>query len=136
MRVLALDWGTVRIGAAISDVDGRIAFPLQKPIDSKIAIEEIKKIIDESEVRLILLGLPKNLAGQESASAKKLKIFANKLFGAVEGVSIKLIDERFTSVEAGKLLQGQGLSEKQGRAIKDNVAAQIILQQYLDTKNK
>ncbi len=133
-RILALDWGEVRIGAAISDEGRKIAFPLKQPIDNKTGIDEIKKIVAESEVRLVLLGLPKNLAGQEGTSAKKLKTFAHELFDSIHGVSIKLIDERFTTVEAGKLLKSQGLSEKQQRGIKDNIAAQLILQQYLDTR--
>lgn len=137
MRILALDWGEIRIGAAISDEDARIAFPLKDAILSgKNAISEIKKIVDESEVRLVLLGLPKTLSGKEGASAKKLHAFAHDLSESLYHVPIKLIDERFTSVEAGKLLKEQGLSEKKQRNIKDNIAAQIILQQYLDTKIK
>ena len=135
MRILALDWGEVRVGAAMSDEEGKFAFPLKAPIAGKNAIEEISKIILESEVKQIVLGLPKNLAGEETESAKKLKKFADKLF-AVTAIPIVLVDERFSTVQAQKVLEGQGLSEKQQRGIKDNIAAQVILQQYLDSKNK
>lgn len=133
MRILALDWGEVRVGAAISDEEGKIAFPLENPIDSKQAIKEIKKIIQEQGVELVLLGLPKNLAGLDGESAKKLRVFADKLFAETK-IPISLIDERFTSTQATKLLHEQGIKEKNQRQIKDNIAAQIMLQQYLDTK--
>jgi len=55
MRILALDWGSVRIGAAISDPDGRIAFPLSQVIDNKGSMEEIQKIIQELAVDKILI---------------------------------------------------------------------------------
>lgn len=133
MRILALDWGEVRIGAAISDEETRIAFPLKQPFAGKNAAEEIKKIIEEQNIGLILIGLPKNLAGKEERSAKKLKVFAADLFKTVK-VPITLVDERFTTVQAQNKLSEAGLSEKQQRGLRDNIAAQIILQQYLDSK--
>lgn len=132
MRILALDWGKVRVGAAISDDLGRIAFALKQPIESKKAIQEIKKIVEESDVQKIILGLPKNLAGEEGKSAEKLRIFADNLFRAVN-VPISLIDERFSTVAATKRLQESGMKEKDQRQIKDNIAAQIMLQGYLDS---
>lgn len=135
MRILALDWGEVRIGAAVSDPSGKIAFALEKVIDSKRAVDEIKKIIAETNTESIVLGLPKNLASEEGKSARKLKLFADKLFASV-GIPIILVDERFSTVQADKLLKSQGLSEKQQRPIKDNIAAQVMLQQYLDSRNK
>ncbi|MEJ0021324.1 MAG: Holliday junction resolvase RuvX [Candidatus Doudnabacteria bacterium] len=133
MRILALDWGSVRVGAAIADSATKIAFPLKQPFESKKAVLEIKRIIQEQEIGLILLGLPTDLSGKEGKSAEKLKIFADNLFRSVK-VPIKLVDERFSSVQAGKLLKDQGMRVRQQRAIKDNIAAQIMLQQYLDTK--
>ncbi|HEV8601256.1 MAG TPA: Holliday junction resolvase RuvX [Patescibacteria group bacterium] len=133
MRILALDWGTKRVGLAVSDEGGKIAFALDKPIDSKGAISEIKQLVQKLEVGLILIGLPKNLKGEEASSAKKLKSFADDLLKAI-GIPLNFIDERFTSVEAGKKLDEQGIREKDQRGIKDNIAAQLMLQQYLDTK--
>jgi putative Holliday junction resolvase len=135
MRVLALDWGTVRIGAAISDPEGKFAFALEKFIDSKEAIEEIKKIVTDLEVEKIILGSPKALSGQDSQSSKKVLDFQESLKLHIH-IPIDLLDERFSSVAAGKALRAQGVSEKKQRAVKDNVAAQLMLQQYLDTHNK
>jgi len=133
MRVLALDWGTKRVGLAVSDEGEKIAFALDKPIDSKDAINEIKQLVQKLEIGLILIGLPKNLKGEEASSAKKLKLFADDLFKAV-GIPLNFVDERFTTVEAGKRLKEQGIKQKDQRGIKDNIAAQLMLQQYLDTK--
>lgn len=135
MRYLALDWGTVRVGAAVSDPDGKIAFPLEKHIESKNAVEEIKKIIDELQVEKVLIGLPKGLAGQDTQSTASTQEFIEALKSKI-GQPIEILDERFSSVAAGKALASQGISEKDQRGIKDNIAAQIMLQQYLDTKNK
>lgn len=135
MRYLALDWGTVRVGAAVSDPDGKIAFPLDKYLDSKNAIDEIKKIINELQVDKILVGLPKGLSGQDTDSTKAAREFIENLKNQV-GPPIETLDERFSSVAAGHALTDQGISEKNQRNIKDNIAAQIILQQYLDINKK
>ncbi len=134
MRILALDWGTVRIGAAVSDPDGRIAFPLAEVIDSKDSFEEIEKIIREQEVEKILIGLPKSMSGQDTESTSKAQAFIDKV-KAKTSIPVETVDERLSSVGAGRALQQQGVSEKDQRAIKDNVAAQLMLQQYLDIKN-
>lgn len=133
MRILALDWGEVRIGAAISDEEGRIAFPLKKIIENKGAISEIKKLVEKEKIEKIVLGMPLNLAGLEAESAKKVDKFFLQLQKNTK-LPVEYLDERFTTMEAGKLLDQQGLSEKKQREIKDNIAAQIILQAYLDYK--
>lgn len=134
MRILALDWGTVRVGAAVSDPDGKIAFPLDRFIESKKAIEEIKKIITELQVEKLLVGLPKGLSGQDTAATAQAEEFIGRLKTSV-GQPVELMDERFSSVAAAKTMAGSGASEKEQREMKDNIAAQLMLQQYLDTKN-
>jgi len=134
MRILALDWGSVRIGAAISDPDGRIAFPLSQVIDNKGSMEEIQKIIQELAVDKILVGLPKGMSGQETESTVKAESFIEKIKEKT-GIMVETADERLSSVAAGRALAEQGVSEKDQRGIKDNIAAQLMLQQYLDIKN-
>ncbi len=111
MRVLALDWGTVRIGGAITDELGKIAFPMEKFIESKNATSEIKKIVDEKDVQKIIVGLPKNLSGEDTDSTKLVEEFAKELKEKV-GVEVEFFDERFSSVGATKTLSNQGLSKK------------------------
>lgn len=134
MKILALDWGEKRIGAAICDEGGKIAFPLGHPIDSKSALLEIKKIIKINKIEKILIGKPLTLSGASGTSATKVNEFAISLTKQT-GLPLKFLDERFSSVEAGKILQGAGMSEKKQRQIKDNIAAQIMLQSYLDKQN-
>ncbi|OGE83569.1 MAG: hypothetical protein A3B10_03260 [Candidatus Doudnabacteria bacterium RIFCSPLOWO2_01_FULL_44_21] len=132
MRILALDWGTVRVGAAVSDPDGKIAFPLDRFIDKQSADEEIKKIIQELEVAKIVIGLPKGLNGQETESSKLALQFIENLKEKI-AQPIEILDERFTTIAATKSLANQGISEKEQRGLRDNLSAQIMLQQYLDS---
>ncbi len=132
MRILALDWGDVRVGGAISDPEGKIAFPLEKVLDAKVAPDEIRKIVSDLEVEKIIIGFPKNLSGNENESSQKVKDFADKLKKI--GCEIEFVDERFTSVEAGNKLSDSGMNQQKQRLIKDNIAAQIMLQQYLEKK--
>ena len=108
MRILALDWGQVRVGAAVSDPDGRIAFPLDKFIENESASDEIKKIIIDLKVEKIVIGLPKTLAGEPGASAEKVKAFVDNIQGQVS-CKFEFLDERFTSVEAAMLRAGEML---------------------------
>jgi putative Holliday junction resolvase len=131
MRILALDWGTVRIGAAVSDPDAKIAFALAAPFKKTGALAEIKKLCDELKVGKIIVGLPLALSGETTASARA----ANKFLKDVEkatGLAAETVDERFSSVFAEEKLNEAGLDAKQQREIKDNTAAQIMLQGYLD----
>jgi len=133
MRILALDWGTVRVGAAISDEMQQIAFPLKEAFDSKQAIEEIKKLLSEYEFEKILVGLPKSLAGGATQSSNRVNQFIEQIKNAV-AIPVETMDERFSSVGAGRSLEEQGLNQKEQREIKDNITAQLMLQSYLDTK--
>lgn len=135
MRYLGLDWGSVRVGAAVSDPDGKLAFPLDKFIDSKGALQEIKKIIDELQVEAILIGLPKGMDGQSTDSTKEATEFIEQLKNQTP-LKIELFDERLSSVAAGKTLTSMGYNAKQQREMKDNLAAQMMLQHHLDTKSK
>jgi putative Holliday junction resolvase len=132
LRILALDWGTVRIGAAISDPEGKIAFPLEKFIDSKNAAAEIKSLVEEKEVEKILLGIPKSLAGTDTESTKLAQKFGESLQGL--GIPVENFDERLSSQGASKFLSSLGFNQKQQRGKVDNLAASQMLQAYLDTK--
>ena len=132
MRILALDWGTKRVGVAISDESGKIAFPLNDAIETKSSLEKIESLAKEKEVGLILLGFPKTLKGDNSRLAWKVGDFKTEL-EKITGLAVELLDERFSTVQAEKLLQEQGVKQVDQTGIKDNIAAQVMLQQYLDT---
>ena len=133
MRILGLDWGAVRIGVAISDPDGKIAFPLEKFIDNNSGTDEIKKIVDEYQVDKIIIGMPKSLSGAQTKSSEKVEAFVKELVGKVS-CKIELVDERFSSVEAEKKLSEAGMNQEKQRIVKDNMAAQILLQSYLENQ--
>jgi putative Holliday junction resolvase len=133
-RVIGVDWGSVRVGIAMSDEEGKLAFPLHHTLETKSAIDEIKKLTEEYEVAKIVIGLPLNLQGKVTGSAEKTKKFGEQL-SKKTGLPIDYFDERFTSVASTKSLQEQEIKEKDQRQIKDNIAAALLLQQYLE-KNK
>ena len=126
MRILAIDYGTKRIGLAVSDESQTLAreFNILSP---KKFWQEIKKIILENEIIKIVLGLPLGLSGGETQKTKEVYEFKNKLSNLVN-LPIELIDERFSSSMAKNLPGGS-------RNI-DSLAAQIILQNYLNSHKK
>jgi len=132
-RILALDHGKVRLGLAISDPDRRIASPLMTHTRKDLAQDErfLKRIVEEEEAGVILLGLPIHLNGTEGEQAKKVREFA-KLVEAWTKLPVVLYDERFTTVEAESHLWQAGLSHKRRKDRRDQLAAQILLQTYLD----
>ena len=133
MRILALDWGRVRIGGAVSDETGKIAFALDRFFETKNVIDEIIRFISEKGVEKILIGNPISLAGEEGESSRQAREFLEKLKRKTP-IPIEMLDERFSSVAAQKVLATQTVNQKEQRLIKDNIAAQIMLQQYLDSR--
>ncbi|MBI2809064.1 MAG: Holliday junction resolvase RuvX [Planctomycetes bacterium] len=137
-RILAIDPGSVRLGLAISDTEHRLASPLttytQRDPHQDAAF--LKTIIAEEEVALIVIGLPIHEDGSEGAQAKAARVFGAWVHEAT-GVPCVFYDERFTSFQADVLLDDIGLTKKKRKARRDRVAAQILLQTYLDeTLNK
>jgi putative pre-16S rRNA nuclease len=102
------------------------------PSDSQL-FPEIRKIVDREKVAGIVVGLPKNMDGSLGPSAAKAQSFASRL--ATEFISTKILlwDERLSTVEAQKALHLAGKNAKQSKKMIDQVAAQILLQTYLDS---
>jgi len=132
-RLLGVDYGTVRIGLAVSDADRKIASPLttytrrNKELDGKY----FQEVVAEEAIGEIVLGLPIHLAGHEGQKAHEARAFGKWLHEAT-GLLIVFWDERFTTVEAENSLLAAGLTSKRRKARRDRVAAQILLQSYLD----
>jgi putative holliday junction resolvase len=132
-RIIGVDWGTVRVGVAMSDEEQKLAFPLQHPLETKSAAEEIRKLAGEYEVEKIVIGLPLSLSGQSGESAEKARKFGGEV-ARKTGLPVEYLDERFSSVASTHALREQHVKEKDQRHIKDNVAAALLLQQHLDKK--
>src|SRR5580658_9296862 len=101
MRILAIDYGSVRIGLALSDPTGTLARPLPfvpAKADAKLA-QEIAALAEKEGVELILLGLPRHMNGSLGEGAAKVQAFA-AILGKATPMRIKLIDERLSTVQA------------------------------------
>jgi putative Holliday junction resolvase len=133
MRILALDHGTRRIGVAVSDETKTIAQPLEyipaEPFVDFLA--QLKKLLVEKEIDLVLIGLPRNMDGSYGPAAQKVEAFVAVLRGAIT-VSIKMWDERLTSVQANKILIQAKVRRDKRKEKVDKMAAAILLQSYLD----
>jgi putative Holliday junction resolvase len=128
-----VDYGDVRVGLAVSDPDRKIAFPLatyERQGRDRDA-EHFRAVVREEQVGALVVGLPVHLDGREGEKAKAARAFGDWL-GEVTGLPVTYWDERFTTAEAEAALWAAGLTHKKRKARRDRVAAQILLQAYLD----
>jgi putative Holliday junction resolvase len=134
-RVLGIDHGAARIGLAVSDELGMLAHPLEtihlKEHPDPLA--RIATICERDRIACIILGLPRTMKGEYGPAADKIRAFAEKLRARVP-CEVTLWDERLTSVAAQRLLHEAGRNVKNSREIIDQVAAQMILQSWLDSQ--
>ncbi|MBI4713247.1 MAG: Holliday junction resolvase RuvX [Planctomycetes bacterium] len=143
MKVLAIDYGTKRIGLAISaQISSESSSPpmvygLELIENKGIAgvIEDIARIVKDREVTEIVIGLPKRMDNSIGRSARTVIEFAKQLETAVN-VPVALWDERFTSKEAEVILRDANLTRARKRRQVNITAAQLILQGYLDSKSQ
>jgi putative Holliday junction resolvase len=131
MRILGVDYGTVRVGLALSDELGMLATPLEVVENSK-AIPRIREIMSEKNVGTIVVGLPRNMDGSYGPKADEVRQFVEKL-GKNVGVECKLWDERLTTKLVERMLIDGDVSRKRRKEVIDKLAAQQILQSYLDS---
>ncbi len=133
-RVLGVDYGRARIGVAISDELGMLAHPVETihAQDLKAALQRIAEIARERKVGRVVLGLPRQMSGAEGVAASEVKTFAEKLRPLLS-CELILWDERLTTTAAGRALRDSGRKTRQTRGVIDQVAAQMILQSYLDS---
>jgi putative holliday junction resolvase len=132
-RILAVDWGKVRLGLAVSDELGLIArglgaLPAGKPAQALDAIAEQVRTL---EVTAIVVGLPRNMDGTDGPSAEKARAFARAVKDRV-GLPVHLWDERLTTLAAERQLIAEGVRRRRRRAVVDSMAATLILQGFLD----
>jgi len=134
MRILSLDVGDSRIGVAISDPGEVLASPLTiitRDEDSK-AINIINQLVDQHDVKLIVVGLPYSLDGSVGRQANKVMDFVEELSKST-GASIKFWDERLSTVAVEHLLREAGNKPSRKKTRRDAAAAAFILQGYLDS---
>jgi len=135
MRILAIDHGSKRIGIAISDELQMIAQPMEYIPAEPFAdfLVRLKQILQEKQVELILVGMPRNMNGTYGPAALKVQDFVATLNRALT-VPIKTWDERLTSAQANRyLIEGNVRRDKRKEKV-DKTAAAILLQSFLDSK--
>ncbi|MDI6767471.1 MAG: Holliday junction resolvase RuvX, partial [Bacteroidota bacterium] len=136
-RILGIDFGSVRIGIAISDPIGIIAQGITVIQNSPNAFDEIKEVIEQYHPVKIVIGMPLNLKGEKGKKAEEVEIFVKELENRFH-LEVILADERFTSKIAHRLLQEFGVKKKKRREKEriDKMAAALILQGYLDGQHR
>lgn len=129
--ILALDFGRARIGAAISDELQLLAHPFETIPANKQAVSRIAEIVREKKVDHVVAGIPRQMNGQIGAAATEALQFVEKLRANLP-CPVVTWDERLTTVAAHRVLRDAGKKTRDTRSYVDQVAAQMILQSYLD----
>ena len=129
--ILGVDPGTRRIGLAIADLETRFARPLEVVPASGTAIARILELAQERSVVKIVVGKPIGLSGQDGPAVVTQQAFMTDLRAATD-IPIEEYDERLTTVMAESALRAAGASAKNRKEIRDAVAAQVLLQGFLD----
>jgi putative Holliday junction resolvase len=132
--LLGIDYGSKRIGLAISDAAQRMALSLETldaTPNTARNVEAIRKVAEEHDVDAFVVGLPLNMNDSEGPQAKLIRTFGQALSKASQK-PVHYQDERLSSVTADDLLQPGEFTNKKHKARRDRVAAQVILQQFLD----
>ena len=135
MRILGLDYGSKTVGVAMTDALGMTVQPyktIQRDRESKLrpTLSEIAEIVEQYQIEKIVMGLPLNMDGTEGDRAAKTRDFAEKLKLRV-AVPIEFTDERLTTMEAEEILDQSCIPRSEQKKVIDQVAAQLILEQYL-----
>lgn len=129
-----MDVGDARIGIAQSDPSGMIATPVETVRRGPGDLQRIAAITAECEAVELVVGLPRSLSGREGPAAARVRDFAAAIAAAVAPVPVRLCDERLSTVTAEAVLRGQGKKGQKRRAVVDQAAAVVILQNALDTE--
>ncbi len=134
-RILALDVGDRRIGVAVGDPTGLLATPIDAIEGEResFALDEVVRLIAEYEVQEVLVGRPLSLSGRPGAQARRVREFAEAL-GRRSPVQVVFRDERYSSVQAERMLRDSGKRPSRDKGRIDSAAAAIILQSYLDSR--
>jgi putative Holliday junction resolvase len=131
--ILALDFGRARIGAAISDELHLLAHPLETIPANQQALSRVAEIVRDRKVDHVIAGIPRQMDGQIGAAATEALQFVEKL-RAILPCPVVTWDERLTTVAAHRALRDAGKKTRDTRSYIDQVAAQMILQGYLDRR--
>ncbi len=134
---LGVDVGDVRIGVARSDPDGLLATPVEtvrRDAEHGTDVARLVEIVCESGAVVVYVGLPRTLGGQEGSAAAAIRTYCGALAQAVAPVTVRLVDERLSTVSAHQALHASGRPGRRHRAVVDQAAAVVILQSAIDAE--
>jgi putative Holliday junction resolvase len=131
---LGVDPGDARIGVARSDPTGFLATPVETVRRGKGDLARLARLVRDAEAIEVVVGLPRSLSGGEGPAALKTREFAARLAERIAPVTVRLQDERLTTVSAEAMLRDRGKKGAERRAVVDQAAAVLILQHALDTE--
>lgn len=134
--ILAFDFGEKRIGVAVGNLELGLAHPLTTVSEENTArrFDTLANLIGEWQPILLVVGLPTHADGTEHKLTRLSRRFARRLEGRF-GVKTVLVDERYTSINAGVALREAGVKRRKQKPVLDQVAAQIVLQSYFDRQD-
>jgi putative Holliday junction resolvase len=130
-RILGIDFGQARIGIAVSDELGMLAHPVETIPARGDAAQRIAEIVREKNAERVVIGMPRHMNGSVGEAARDALAFAEKL-RTVLSCEVVTWDERLTTMAANRALRDSGQRTRNSRGFVDQVAAQMILQGYLD----
>ena len=138
-KALGIDYGLKRIGLSLSDDTQTIAFPLKYILNDSLkkTISELKTVIEEENVGLLVIGMPIGLKGKKTEISTEIEKFIEILKDGLkekieEGLEVKIYDERFSSAQAQRSLIEQNIKRNKRKEKIDSIASTFVLQSYLD----
>lgn len=131
---IGIDLGDVRIGVARSDVHGILASPVETIPCGPGDHERLAALVEEHNAAEIIVGLPLGLNGHEGQAAAKVREWTDAFRAKFPGISLRLVDERLSTVSAASQLRQAGMNAKNSRQVIDQAAAVVILQSVLDAE--
>lgn len=134
-RILGIDYGTKRIGLALSDSGQILASPLTVVHGETALYRELERLLNEEPVERLVVGLPLNMNGTVGPKAREVLAFKKRLEERF-GLPVDTSDERLSTVQADVAMREAGLSFRKRAQRLDKVAAQIVLQAYLDRQRE
>jgi putative Holliday junction resolvase len=134
-KIIAIDYGTKRVGIAATD-DLQIIASGLTTVHSSELVTFLEKYCSENKVESIVIGLPKTLQNTATDSSKEVAKITTHLSRKFKDIKVETLDERFTSTMASSVIAQSGMSKKkrQNKALVDEISAVIILQDYLQQK--
>jgi putative Holliday junction resolvase len=134
-KVLGIDYGNVRIGVALSDEDGIIAFPKEsiKNTSKSDVLKRLKQLVEAENAKEIIVGMPYSMEGDKSDQTKLTEKFVDFLKVNIN-IPVEIYDERLTSIESDVILNTLRLRGHKRKTERDIIAASLILQNYLELK--